>query len=365
MAIYKLGDIADIISGTNIKSNVTGKIPIIGSGGQFGWTNKNKYDGPTFGLPRKGTMEVYWYDYPVWNVDTAFIVGDVNKKIIIKKYLFLTLLDKIKWSKLITGSTRPATRITEWRSLSLEIPSVKCQQQIIDIIEPIEKLFIKYSKLVRIDSLENCKKDIKELIDIIEPIEKIIYKTRVLSKIIKNIAKKSYQLTTGEITNMDDIFKLMNSDYENQHIYFATNAIGEFKINRAKYIDLKHAIRPSRAKISPMEGTYIISKLENENKYYYFNEKSKDVFSTGMFYGKAKFNDHLLGFLQTTEWMQQKETLATGTTMRAINNKTFNRIRIKNTKNNSSILSDALYKIDMIENLLQQSKNKLVKLLIK
>ncbi|TCG11943.1 restriction endonuclease subunit S [Mycoplasma todarodis] len=140
MGIYKLGNIIKIISGSKVLSEKSGSVPVVGSGGIFGSTENSKYNKSSFTLPRKGTMEMFWYDQPIWNVDTAFLVGDVNEKKVIKKYLFYFLKSNSEWRKIITGSTRPATRISDWREFEVSLPSIQEQQKIIDIIEPIERV---------------------------------------------------------------------------------------------------------------------------------------------------------------------------------------------------------------------------------
>ncbi|MCR8613062.1 MAG: restriction endonuclease subunit S [Mycoplasma sp.] len=109
MAIYKLGDIAEIIDGKKSLEK-SGNIPVIGAGGIFSYTNEYRYNKETFSLPRKGTMKIFWYNFPVWNIDTAFLVGDINKNVCYKKYLYYFLLNKNNWEKIITGSTRPGTK---------------------------------------------------------------------------------------------------------------------------------------------------------------------------------------------------------------------------------------------------------------
>ena len=150
MAIYKLGDCFEIISGKKHLTN-NGSIPVVGSGGIFGGTSdKPSYYKYTFSLPRKGSMSIFQYNLPIFNADTAFLVGNRKNNNSIKKYLYYYLLDKTKWSKIINGTTRPATKISDWKKLKINLPSLKTQKQIIDIIEPIEKLELTIKKLSKV-----------------------------------------------------------------------------------------------------------------------------------------------------------------------------------------------------------------------
>ena len=118
MAIYKLGDCFEIISG---RKNISkkGKTIVVGSGGIFGTTSdKETYNSYTFSLPRKGTMKIFQYNQSIFNVDTAFLVGNKKNNKIIKKYLFYFLKNYDNWKNIINGSTRPATRISDpWKKL--------------------------------------------------------------------------------------------------------------------------------------------------------------------------------------------------------------------------------------------------------
>ncbi len=69
---------------------------------------------------------------------------------LLKSIYFIFLKNYNNWKNIINGSTRPATRISDWKKLSINIPSLKTQKQIIDIIEPIEKLELKIKKLNKI-----------------------------------------------------------------------------------------------------------------------------------------------------------------------------------------------------------------------
>ena len=65
-------------------------------------------------------MEINFYTLPVYNIDTAFLVNNTNKNIVDIKYLYWYLKNKNKWFHLINGSTRPATRISDWKKLKFK-----------------------------------------------------------------------------------------------------------------------------------------------------------------------------------------------------------------------------------------------------
>ena len=88
----------------------------------------------------------------------------------------------------------------------IKIPKINifAQQQIIDIIEPKEKLFLKYHNIVDISNIDNFKKTWSILIDIIEPFENIkinlINKLKILNN-ISNILINKYNKKELMINN--------------------------------------------------------------------------------------------------------------------------------------------------------------------
>ncbi|MFV0288140.1 MAG: restriction endonuclease subunit S, partial [Mycoplasmatales bacterium] len=107
-----------------------------------------------------------------------------------------------------SGSTMPKLNPPIVGILKIDLPSLKQQQEIIDIIAQEEALFLKYSSVVRIDTVDNCKKDMKNLIDIIKPIEDMI-------DLIDSILKIQNQMFTLQETNshIKDYITKINTGY--------------------------------------------------------------------------------------------------------------------------------------------------------
>ncbi len=363
MEIYKLGELATIIGGTKASGKI-GDIPIVGSGGIFGFTNKSRTTDPSVSIPRKGTMEVAWYQNPVWNVDTTYLIEKINEEKIILKYLYYNLL-KGEWKILISGSTRPAMTKTGWESHKIHLPNIFEQQSIIDIIAPVEKLYLKYSNLVRIDTVENSKKDVQNLIDIIEPIEKCILNVKSQIKLLKNILQVQYEKTAGEYDYLINYIELNSLKFKNQKKYLATNAISEFGIDYSKIQNIDDNKRPSRANLSPKKNSLIISKLDGENKVFYVDESFPYVVSTGFFNFSTDYLDHVTGFILNESFKKQKSTFSTGTTMVGLNNENLVKIKLSKPKNRNNTYTLKLSKLLNIEKELNATLDMLVKLLIK
>ncbi len=124
-----------------------------------------------------------------------------NNNILLPKfarYLFRSENFRKIVSSYATGYTRFNISQENLKKVPIEIPNIKDQQKIIDIIEPIEDLFIKYPNTVRLDNYEDCKNDVQKLIDIIEPIEKLLESTNRLTELINLfISKTSYEINNA------------------------------------------------------------------------------------------------------------------------------------------------------------------------
>ncbi|AHI53830.1 restriction endonuclease [Spiroplasma sabaudiense Ar-1343] len=285
---------------------------------------------------------------------------------IIDKFLFyLIKKNKNKFHKYATGLKVFRIKIVDIREIIFNVPSLEEQQNIIDIIEPIESLFLKFSQCVRIDTFDNTKKDLKNIIDIIEPIEKIESYIIKIINLIKNYLVSYYNSINTEEVFFYDIITLQNNKWNEQSEYIATNAIGEFSIDLNKIIDI-NSIKPSRADVSPANNSFIISKLLGENKVFYFSKAPEEVFSTGFFNFQTLYNDQIAGFLMSKHFKEQKEKLSSGTTMQAINLSNLKLIKMKKPlQYNEQNIVDKIEKLISIKNKLNLLKERLIKLLIK
>ncbi len=329
MAIYKLGEICDIVNGSKVLTK-TGHIPVVGSGGVFGYTSISKTTEHSIALPRKGTMIIQYYPNPVWNVDTTYLATNTDKDKVDIKYLYYRLLNS-DWKGLISGSTRPAMTKTEWSNFELCIPDLSLQQEIIDIIEPIEK----------------CISNVKNQI-----------------KILKNILVNQYEKNTVEYVSFIDFIELHSSKFSNQKEYLATNAISEFGIDYDKVQNVEEK-RPSRANLSPKSNSLIISKLDGENKVFYVDKSFSYVVSTGFFNFTTDYLDHVTGFILSESFKKQKTTLSTGTTMVGLSNESLLKIKMNKPINSNNTYTLKLNRLLKVEKELNTTLSILVKLLIK
>ncbi|ACI60134.1 restriction-modification enzyme subunit s3b [Ureaplasma urealyticum serovar 10 str. ATCC 33699] len=223
----KLKDIIYAKRGSTITSNEfkinPGSYPLISASAQnngvFGYINYYMYEGGHITISMNGNAGCVFYQKDKFSANSdVLVLSNIDNKISNNKFIFYWLKkhENTKIKSLCKGTTRLRLSNDDVLNLEINLPPIEEQNAIISIIEPHEKLFIKYSNLVDISSVENTKKDVDNLISIIEPIERII----------KNLKAIKYKLETI-MNNFFVVFYLFNNE-ENSNKYKLRN-IGKFK----------------------------------------------------------------------------------------------------------------------------------------
>lgn len=134
---YRLGDLVQIKYGKDHKKLNAGNIPVYGTGGLIRRVNNFIYDGDSVLIPRKGSLNnVMYVTSKFWTVDTMFWTK-IDKNKILPKYLYYCL-SKIDLSIFNVGSAVPSLTIKILNEITLEVPSLQIQNEIISKIKPIE-----------------------------------------------------------------------------------------------------------------------------------------------------------------------------------------------------------------------------------
>lgn len=134
---YRLGDLVQIKYGKDHKKLNAGNIPVYGTGGLMRRVNDFIYDGDSVLIPRKGSLNnVMYVTSKFWTVDTIFWTK-IDKNKILPKYLYYCL-SKIDLSTFNVGSAVPSLTIKILNEITLEVPSLQIQNEIISKIKPIE-----------------------------------------------------------------------------------------------------------------------------------------------------------------------------------------------------------------------------------
>ena len=213
----------------------------------------------------------------VWSCDIgkSIIINDkslfstafyklVPKKdnIYLNKYIhYFFIKNKKEIGSLGNGSVLKKANMKILGNFILKLPNISVQQSIIDIIEPKEKLFLKFKNLVRIDNIENCKNDMKNLIDIIEPfeilVESVLKKIRINLKITELIINNFYRKNGLFKENEIEFFKGINfkkemiSENNSDILFINVSAINDKpnKFIKLEYINM----------INVFEGDVVLS----------------------------------------------------------------------------------------------------------
>ena len=139
----KIKDILQIKYGKNQSSVIdeSGKYPIIGTGGIFGYATKYLYNKPSVLIGRKGSINNPMYvDTPFWTVDTLFYtIIDTSKVIPRWFYYYISTLNLNKFNE---GTTIPSLTTKTLYEIDVPEHSLNYQQHIVDIIAYLKFLLL-------------------------------------------------------------------------------------------------------------------------------------------------------------------------------------------------------------------------------
>lgn len=137
MKNVRLSDVCSIRYGKDHKKLGVGNIPAYGSGGIMRYVDKAIYDRPSVLIPRKGSLNnLFFADEPFWTVDTLFWT-EIDDDKVLPKYLFYVLGRK-NLSSLNEGTAVPSLTTKTLNDITIALPSIERQREIIEKIEPLE-----------------------------------------------------------------------------------------------------------------------------------------------------------------------------------------------------------------------------------
>lgn len=183
----KWGDIAELKYGKALKGykNNTSGIPVFGTNGQIGYTDKAMYKGPSIIIGRKGAYRgVHYTDEDFYVIDTAYyLVPKMNINI---KWAYYELLLK-DINLLDSGSAIPSTSREDFYSLKSKVPPLEVQNKIVEILDDFEKK-IKVNK---------------NIITNLELLAQTIFKHWLIDFEFPNEQGKPYKLSGGEMVESE------------------------------------------------------------------------------------------------------------------------------------------------------------------
>ncbi|PPE06090.1 restriction endonuclease subunit S [Williamsoniiplasma lucivorax] len=323
-------------------------------------SNKYLFEGEYTIVPGEGNFEPKYYKGKFDLHQRAYCLRSDNLSIITKYLFWFLRKNQNIFSKYSVGSTVPSLRLSsfDWIIHKKDWPSLIEQQNIIDIIEPKEDLFLKYSKCVRIDSLENAKTDIQNIIDIIEPIENLISTINCWKTKINFLSKDHYANRLKYNSQLID------------HVNFVKGkslSSNEFKTFGTPFLDVKSLLGSITKYVDVPPNTFygdILLSLDgtpgrvsyaNEGYNGYVYNLQSNVISKGQIYIDliAKVNQDII------------QMCSKGTTIKHASSAKEKMIHLKSDPYVCDTFLESLILISKITGKLEQLKTSLINLLVK
>ncbi|WP_338997450.1 restriction endonuclease subunit S [Lactococcus formosensis] len=136
--VVKLSDVIQIKYGKDHKKLAEGNIPVYGTGGIMRYVDRPLYCKKSVLIPRKGSLgNLYFVDKPFWTVDTLFYT-EIDESQILPEYLYYKL-KTYDLASLNVGSAVPSLTTAVLYPLTIELPPVETQMEIVSQLSAIDK----------------------------------------------------------------------------------------------------------------------------------------------------------------------------------------------------------------------------------
>ena len=229
----------------------------------------------------------------------------------------------------IPYTTRCNMTLNELKNIKIKIIPIENQQQIINIIEPKEDLFLKYHKVVDITTLETFTSSWANLINIIEPFEKIEckYKAKIdyILKIgdfkILNPFSTKYFLRDFFNVEIGQTPSTKNKSYwkDGENFWINSGALtNNLVLLNATNKITQNAVKSKNLKKSNKYSTFIsimepsINKISLSGISSYFNQSIANI-------EPINKNDYGFIFFELRRNIYKLSSLSTGTAQKSIN----------------------------------------------
>ena len=333
---YILKELIKIKNGKDYKTCKLGSIPVYGTGGIINYVGEFLYNDESILLPRKGSLSnIRYVNQPFWTVDTMYWTC-VNKELVLPKYLYfyLKLLDL---SSRDSGSTLPSMTFDAYYELEVEIPRIKKQKKILDLLNPIEEKIMINNKIN-----DNLFSQIS-----------IIYNYWFTQYEFPNTNGKSYKSNNGELyynnivkkdipknwvvetlasNSLSEIIK-PGVDLFEEKIYYTTADIVNKNITNGSIVS--YNTKEDRANMQPIPYSVWFAKMKNTIKHLFLTPNMKfiienSILSTGLCGLKCKeiAFEYISSYILHPYFENHKDVLSHGATQEAVNNDDLNYIYI-------------------------------------
>lgn len=143
----KLNDISILKNGKKCKYDEDGQIPIYGSNGVIGYTDKSNSRKNSIVIGRVGANagSVFFSAQDHWVSDNAISVTPDTDKV--NPYYLYYVLVKLNLNRLVEGSAQPLLNQSILNSFEIKIPDIQTQNKVVERINVFDKKIILNKKI--------------------------------------------------------------------------------------------------------------------------------------------------------------------------------------------------------------------------
>ena len=134
------GDLATLEYGKSLRDYQaeTGEVPVYGTNGPIGFTDKSLCHFPSVIIGRKGAYRgVHYSDKPFFVIDTAFYLKPITDRLDLKFAYYQLLTQDI--NSMDSGSAIPSTSREDFYNLQLKLPPLETQRRIAAILSALDE----------------------------------------------------------------------------------------------------------------------------------------------------------------------------------------------------------------------------------
>ncbi|WP_434338162.1 restriction endonuclease subunit S [Mycoplasma capricolum] len=337
MKTYKLRDLVKINIGKTYKHLKNGNIPVYGSGGIISYVDQYIFSKESILLPNVySPSNIIYINQPFWTIDTMFWT-EVKSDIVYPKYLYF-YLKLLNFSHSLTGSILPRVTREKYYDITVKIPDLNVQKNILDILEPIDSKIELNNKIN-----DNLIKQIQRIYDNwflkfnFPNDDNKSYKNNgrefIFNEIIGKKIPVNWKVESIFENELTEIISPGIDNFEDKKMYYATKQIQNMDIQSGEYIS--YINRKSRANMQPISNSVWFAKMKNSIKHLFIRNNmgfmlNNGILSTG-FCGLKCNNDsfeYLASVILQPNFEFQKDSLSHGATQQSINNEDLKYIKL-------------------------------------
>jgi len=297
--------------------------PVYGSNGKIGFAGEYNFENAII-IGRVGAYcgSININTSKFWASDNTIVAkSKPNSSIIYLNYMLQTM----KLNNYAGGSAQPLLNQRILKNLKIQIPDLKTQEKIADLLSTYDELIENNNR--RIEILEKTAEEIYK-----EWFVRMRFPGYEKAKFVKGIPEG------WEIKNfINKEVKLLSSginEFKGYKRYLATADVEGINLKHGENITFID--KPSRANMQPKENTIWFAKMQDSVKHLYFKNHSKELINNiilstgfaGIEFKNINYYYYYLSFIRYGIFESIKDMYANGSTQVAINNQNIKRIKL-------------------------------------